>query len=99
MNEKEVLDLIETARETGKIRKGINETTKAVERGQAKFVAVAGDIDPPEIAMHIPALCNEKKIDVYTIPSKLELGRASGIAVGTSAVAVLDLGEGKKKSK
>ena len=97
MNEKEVLDLIEIARETGKIRKGINETTKAIERGQAKIVAIAGDIDPPEIAMHIPALCEEKKIDFCKISSKSELGRAAGITVGTSAVAVIDLGEGKKK--
>ena len=97
MNEKEILDLIETARETGRIRKGINETTKAIERGHAKLVAVAGDVSPAEIVMHIPALCDEKKIDFYTISSKLELGRAAGISVGTSAVAITDLGEGKKK--
>ena len=47
--------------------------------------------------MHIPPLCGEKKIDFYTISSKLELGRAAGLSVGTSAVAILDLGEAKKK--
>ncbi len=99
MDEKEVLDIIETARETGKIRKGINETTKAIERGKAKLVAIASDVQPAEILMHIPVLCDEKKIDLHRISSKSELGRAAGISVGTSAVAVLDLGEAKKSKK
>ena len=32
------LEAVEVARDTGRIRKGTNETTKAVERGQAKLV-------------------------------------------------------------
>lgn len=93
----EILELIETARETGKIRKGINEATKAVERGVAKLVITAEDIDPPEIIMHLQPLCDEKKTSLVAVPSKLELGRAAGIDVATAAVAILDAGEGKKK--
>jgi len=93
----EILDLIEIARETGKIRKGINEATKAVERGIAKAVVVAEDTDPPEIIMHLTPLCDEKKVPLYKVPSKNELGRAAGLDVSTAAVAVTDLGEGKKK--
>jgi large subunit ribosomal protein L7Ae len=29
----------------------VNETTKAVERGQAKFVVIAENVDPPEIVL------------------------------------------------
>ena len=97
MKDNDVLEIVEIARETGKIRKGINEATKAVERGIAKLVVIANDIDPPEIAMHIPALCDEKKIPLAKVASKAELGRAAGIDVGTSAVAVADGGEAKKK--
>jgi large subunit ribosomal protein L7Ae len=99
MNEKKVLEIIEVARSTGKIRKGVNETTKAVERGEAKLAVIAGDTDPPEIVMHIPALCDEKKIPCVKIPSKLDLGRAAGINVGTSAIAVVDAGDAKKDLK
>ncbi len=33
----------------GKIRKGTNEATKAIERKQAKLVFIAGNVNPPEI--------------------------------------------------
>ncbi|MFH0949367.1 MAG: ribosomal L7Ae/L30e/S12e/Gadd45 family protein [Candidatus Aenigmatarchaeota archaeon] len=97
MSVEKILEVIELSRETGKIRKGVNETTKAIERGDAKLVAVAEDVNPPEIVMHIQPLCDEKKVMFFRVPSKLELGRAVGISVGTSAVAVVDLGEAKKK--
>lgn len=99
MKAEEVLEMVEIARETGKIRKGINESTKAIERGIAKFVVVAEDVDPPEIIMHFPALCEEKKIPLLKVPSKSELGRAAGIEVSTSAVAIVDAGDAAKKAK
>lgn len=99
MSEKvnDVLELVEMARETGKIRKGINEATKAAERGTAKAIIIAEDVTPPEITMHLPSLCGEKNVRLFKVPSKTELGRAAGIDVSTAAVAILDAGEGKKK--
>ena len=96
MKENEILEVIEAARETGKIRRGVNEVTKAIERSEAKVVVLAEDVDPPEIVMHLPSLCDEKKIQLVKVPSKLELGRAAGIDVGTTAIAVVDAGEAKK---
>lgn len=92
----DILELVETARETGKIRKGINEATKAAERGIAKAVVVAEDVDPPEIVMHLGPLCDEKKVKLLKVPSRNELGRAAGLEVSCAAVAVTDLGEAKK---
>ncbi len=94
---KKILEVIELARETGKMRRGVNETTKAIERGEAKLVVNASDVTPPEIVMHLQPLCDEKNIRLFVVPSKLELGRAAGIQVGTSAIAVVDAGDGKKK--
>jgi len=99
MTEKDVskiLEVVEIARETGKIKKGINETTKAIERGLAQAVIVAEDVDPKEIVMHLPPLCEEKKVPLIKVPSKSELGRAAGIDVAASAVAIIDAGEAKK---
>lgn len=93
----DVLEIIETARETGKIRKGVNEVTKAVERGIAKLVVVAEDVDPKEIVMHLPPLCDEKKIPFFKVPSKNDLGRAAGLDVSSAAIAVVEAGEAKKK--
>lgn len=90
-----VLRLVEMAKNTGKIRRGTNETTKAIERGIAKLVVMAVDVEPKEIVMHLPPLCEEKKIPYVYVPSKMELGRATGIDVPSAAVGVVEVGEGK----
>lgn len=92
---KKSLEALEIARDTGKIKRGINESTKAIERGVAKLILIATDIEPAEIAAHIPLLCEEKKVP-YTFPTiKKKLGKISGIDVNTSTVAVLDAGDAK----
>lgn len=91
-----IFEAIETARNTGKLVKGINEVTKTVERGQAQLVVIAEDIEPPEIAAHLPELCNEKEAPFAYVPTKLELGKAAGIEVPTSAVAVTKAGKAKE---
>ncbi|MDK2463948.1 MAG: 50S ribosomal protein L7Ae [Candidatus Korarchaeota archaeon] len=91
-----IYELIELARTTGgKIRKGVNETTKSIERGEAVFVVVAEDVDPPEIVAHIPLLCDEKNVPYAYVPSKAELGKAAGIEVASSSVAIIDPGQAK----
>ena len=94
-----ILQAVEVARNTGKVRKGTNETTKAIEGGDAQLVVIANDVEPAEIVMHLPALCNEKKIPYVYVPSKVELGRAGGIDVGAAAISIADAGEGKEQLK
>jgi large subunit ribosomal protein L7Ae len=86
---KEVLVL---SSETGKIRKGSNEVTKAIERGIAKLVVIAKDVTPEEIVIHLPLLCKDKDVCYAFFPSKNELGQAVGLKVGTAAVAIVDAG-------
>jgi len=93
----EALILLQKARETGKIKKGTNETTKSVERGLAKLVYIAMNVDPPEIVAHLPLLCEEKNIPYVYVKSKEELGQAAGIQVSCAAAAILNEGEAKKE--
>ncbi len=93
----DIYNLIETAAKTGKIEKGTNEVTKAIERGTAKFVAYAADVDPKEIVKHIPVLCKEKKIPCQEVESKQKLGIAVNISVPTSSVAIIEGGEAQKE--
>ncbi|MCL7388363.1 MAG: ribosomal L7Ae/L30e/S12e/Gadd45 family protein, partial [Thaumarchaeota archaeon] len=79
------LEVVKMARESGKIRKGVNEVIKSIERGQAKFVIIATDVDPPEIVAFLPLLCDEKKIPYTFVSSKKALGEAAGIAVSASS--------------
>lgn len=89
-------ELVEKARENGKIGKGANETTKYVERGQAKLVVMAEDVSPEEILAHMPILCEEKNVPYTYVPSKQELGSAAGLDTSTSSVAVIDVGKEKE---
>lgn len=91
-----ILQALEIAKNTGKIKKGSNETTKAIERGDTKLVVIAKDVEPKEIVMHLPVLCEEKKCEYVYIPSKEELGRAVGINVGTAAACIIQPGEAKE---
>jgi|TARA_B100001971_G_scaffold206357_1_gene225042 large subunit ribosomal protein L7Ae len=89
----DVYNLIERARRTGKIEKGTNEVTKAIERATAKFVAYASDVEPKEIVQHISVLCKEKKIPCQEVDSKQKLGIAAGLPVSASSIAIIEPGE------
>lgn len=91
-----IYDVVEKARKSGKIDKGVNETTKAVERGTAKLVVYASDVNPKEIVQHLPILCKEKEIKCIEAGSRQKLGLAIGIGVSCSAVAVIDAGDASK---
>lgn len=95
----QALEIIEVAKKTGKLKKGSNEVTKAIESGKAKFVAYAADTNPKEIIMHLPLLAKEKGIKCAEIAKKEELGAAAGLPVGTAAVAVMNEGEAKELIK
>lgn len=88
--------IIEKAKKTGKVDKGTNEVTKAIELGVAKFVAYAKDVEPKEIVAHLPVLCKEKGIPCAEVDSKQKLGIAVGIGVSASAVAVITPGDSEK---
>jgi len=87
--------LAETARDTGRIKKGTNEVTKSVERGEAAIVIMAVDVEPPEILAHMPALCEERGIPYVYVPAKAELGNSIGLEKPTASIAITDLGKGK----
>jgi len=91
-----IYEAIEVAKATGKIRKGSNETTKAIEKGEAKLVVIAKDVEPKEIVMHIPLIAEEKGVPFVEVPSKEELGASAGINKPTSCVAIVQEGEAKE---
>lgn len=94
-----VYEAVEIAKRTGKIKKGSNEVTKIIERGSAKLVIIAKDVDPKEIVMHLPALCKEKEVPCAIVPSKEELGSAAGLPVKTAAIVIVQEGDAKNLIK
>merc|ERR1719245_2079924 len=86
--------LVKNAQTRGNLKRGANETTKAVNRNLAKLVIIAADIKPLEIVLHLPLLCEEKSIAFVYVPSKSDLGRDSSSTRNATAVAIL--GEDKR---
>ena len=94
---KETLQSIAEARDS-KIRKGMNEVTKSIERSSAKLVVMAEDVSPPEILFHVPLLCEEKKIPYAYLSTRKELGNAVRINVSASSISVENPGSGNEGS-
>jgi len=88
-----VYEAVRVAKQSGKVRKGTNETTKAIERGMSKLVVIAEDVEPPEVVAHLPILCEERNAPFIFVPSKQQLGASLGIDVGSAAATIIDAGE------
>ncbi|MCL5429933.1 MAG: 50S ribosomal protein L7Ae [Candidatus Marsarchaeota archaeon] len=86
------IEALQLAKQSGTVRKGANEVTKSVERGLASFVVIAEDVEPEEVVVHIPKLCSQKNIAYSYVPKKEDLGKAIGMNVPCTAVAIENQG-------
>ncbi|MCL5431011.1 MAG: 50S ribosomal protein L7Ae [Candidatus Marsarchaeota archaeon] len=96
---KKTYEALQLVKQSGSVKKGSNEVTKSVERGLASFVVIAEDVDPEEVVMHIPSICEQKKIAYTYVPNKLELGKSIGLNVPCTAVAVENQGNAAQSIK
>ena len=88
-----ILEAVRVASQSGKVRKGTNEATKAIERGISRLVVIAEDVEPPEVVAHLPIICEEQNAAYAFVPSKQDLGKALGIDVTSAAAAIIDAGD------
>ncbi len=88
-----ILEAIRVATQSGKVKKGTNEATKAIERGTSKLIVIAEDVEPPEVVAHLPIICEEQGAAYAFVPSKQELGKSLGIDITSAAAAILDAGD------
>ena len=91
-----VYALVQEASKVGAIKKGSNEVTKAAERGNAKIIIMAEDVNPPELLAHIPMICDEKNIPYAYVGSQEYLAKECGMPnnVKTASIAVMEVGKG-----
>merc|ERR1712243_79233 len=83
-----ILNLVQQAANYKQLRKGANEATKTLNRGQAEFIVLAADAEPLEIILHIPLLCEDKNVPYVFVRSKQALGRACGVSRPVIATSV-----------
>ncbi|KAH0789407.1 NHP2-like protein 1 [Histomonas meleagridis] len=83
-----ILEMVQSASTNKQLRKGANEVTKTLNRLTAELVIIAGDVDPIEIVMHLPLLCEDKGVPYIFIPSRAALGRACGVSRSVVACSI-----------
>jgi large subunit ribosomal protein L7Ae len=88
-----IYEALRVAHQSGKVKKGTNEVTKAIERGISKLVIIAEDVEPPEVVAHLPILCEEHGAAYAFVPSRQDLGKALGIDVTSAAASIIDAGD------
>ena len=83
-----IYDLVQQAANYRLLKKGANEATKALNRGTAELILMAGDTNPIEIVLHLPLLCEDKNVPYVFLPSKTALGRAAQVSRNVIALAI-----------
>lgn len=84
----QILDLVQQTSHYKQLKKGANEATKTLNRGICEFIIMAADIEPIEIVLHLPLLCEDKNVPYVFVPSKIALGRACGVSRAVVAASV-----------
>lgn len=62
--------------------------TKTLNRGTAEVVILAADTSPLAILLHLPLLAEDKNVPYVYVPSKLALGRATGVSRPVIAASI-----------
>lgn len=81
------------------MKKGANESTKALNRGVADLVILAADTEPLEIILHLPLLCEDKNVPYIYVGKQADLGRACGVSRNIVAATILADAESGLKPK
>ena len=84
-----ILELVQQATNYKQLKRGANESAKALNRGIAELIVLAGDVEPLAILLHLPLLCEDKNVPYVFVPSRAALGRACGVSRSVMAAAVL----------
>jgi large subunit ribosomal protein L7Ae len=72
------------------VKFGLNHVTSLVENGKAQLVAIAHNVEPIELVLHLPALCRKKNIPYCFVKGMERLGKVVH-KKATTCVAVTDV--------
>src|SRR3972149_612209 len=88
-----ILEALRVASQSGKVRKGTNEATKAIERGISKLIVIAEDVEPPEVVAHLPIICDEQGAAYAFVRGRSGCSRALAILASSRGVDILHSGD------
>ena len=67
---------------------GVKQVTKAVNKGKAACVFIAGDADG-RVTQPLKELCKQTNVELIETATMAEIGKACSIEVGSAAAAAL----------
>jgi H/ACA ribonucleoprotein complex subunit 2 len=85
---KKLHKLVKKASQAKFVRRGVKEVVKALRKGSKGFCIIAGDISPIDVVVHLPVMCEDRRIPYFYVPSKLDLGAAASTKRPTSCILV-----------
>lgn len=85
---KKLHKLVKKASQAKFVRRGVKEVVKALRKGNKGFCIIAGDISPIDVVVHLPIMCEDRRIPYFYVPSKLDLGAAASTKRPTSCILV-----------
>jgi len=61
------------------VKYGLQNVTSLVEQNEAKLVVIAHDVDPIELVVWLPALCQKKNVPYVIVKGRARLGQVVGL--------------------
>lgn len=62
------------------LSRGLHETVRAIEKGQAQLCIIASDCDNPDCGKLTQALCSEHGVSLLSVPEAKQLGQWAGVS-------------------
>merc|ERR1739847_244012 len=72
------------------VKYGLQNGTALVEQNAAKLVVIAHDVDPIELVLWLPTLCQKKKVPYVIVKGKARLGQVIGMK-NAACLAITDV--------
>lgn len=79
---------LEKLKKAKKVAIGTKQVLKAAENKETVLIFVAQDADA-KVVEPLSTYCNEHGVQVISVDSRIQLGKACGIDVGAAAAAIL----------
>ncbi|KAL0994703.1 hypothetical protein UPYG_G00126020 [Umbra pygmaea] len=85
---KKLYKCVKKASKLKKIRRGVKEVQKFINKGEKGIVVLAADILPIDVYCHLPVMCEDRNLPYAYIPSKVDLGSSAGSKRPTCVIMI-----------
>ncbi|XP_030638096.1 H/ACA ribonucleoprotein complex subunit 2-like protein [Chanos chanos] len=85
---KKLYKCVKKASKVKQVRRGVKEVQKFINKGEKGIVVLAGDTLPIDVYCHLPIMCEDRNLPYAYVPSKVDLGSATGSKRPTCVILI-----------